>query len=60
MRTLIAVFLLAMIAGVMCNERASLIVSKLIVTKSPIANNDAIVSIRIFNVGDGYVCCVTI
>lgn len=36
-------------------EKPYLVVSKQIVTLTPTANNDMIVSVRIFNVGDGYI-----
>lgn len=47
--------LVALCATAALAEKPSLVVSKSIETKAPVPNADILVSVRIFNVGSGYV-----
>jgi phosphoribosylaminoimidazole (AIR) synthetase len=55
MKALVAVLVIALSVSMVVADEAELIVAKTIMTRNPVANAEMLVSVRIFNVGTGYV-----
>jgi len=55
MKTLAVVLMLALAVSAVVGEEAELIVAKTVLTRNPVVNQEMMVSVRIFNVGSGYV-----
>lgn len=55
MKWLAVVMMLALAVSAVAAEEPELIVAKTVVTRNPTANAEMLVSVRIFNVGTGYV-----
>lgn len=52
---LVAAMLLVLSVSMVMAEEPELVVAKTILTKNPVAGQEMMVSVRIFNVGTGYV-----
>ena len=55
MKTLAVVMLIALSLNMVFADEAELVVAKTVLTRNPIAGQEMMVSVRIFNVGSGYV-----
>lgn len=55
MKVLAVVMLVALSSNMVFAEEAELVVAKTVLTRNPIAGQEMMVSVRIFNVGTGYV-----
>lgn len=55
MKTFAVLLVLALATSAVVGDEAELIVAKTVLTRNPVTNQEMMVSVRIFNVGSGYV-----